>query len=72
MNRLNSRLNSSRVNSSLLSSSRVSNKMKRLSNRLRGSTHSCRGRTGWIRVKNYLSSTKDKVTDVLVNMHNEC
>jgi hypothetical protein len=37
-----------------------------------GSTHSWRERTWWIIVRNRLSSTKDKVADVVVDRRNEC
>jgi hypothetical protein len=57
-----------------LNSSRVSNRMKRLrvDKAGAGSAHSWRARTSRITVRNCLLSTKDKVTDDVVDRHNEC
>jgi hypothetical protein len=37
-----------------------------------GSAHSWKGRTGWITVRNCLSSMKNKVADGMADKHNEC
>jgi hypothetical protein len=74
MKRLNSRLNSSRVNNSLLINNRVSNRMKRLNNKLSRSMVSIP-----MKRKNRLDHSqklplinKNKVADIMADRRNEC